>query len=48
MAKEKTTVNPKDEKISDIIPNSEKVAYGVGALMDVMQNSRMGVGSTPR
>lgn len=34
MAKEKTTVNPKDEKISDIIPNSEKVAYGVGALMD--------------
>ena len=34
MAKEKTKVKLKDEKLSDIIPNSEKVAYGVGALMD--------------
>ena len=34
MAKEKTIVNQKDEKLSDIIPNKEKLAYGVGALMD--------------
>lgn len=34
MAKEKSTQTPQVEKLSDIIPNSEKVAYGVGALMD--------------
>lgn len=33
MAKEKTVVN-QPEKLSDIIPNKEKLAYGVGALMD--------------
>ncbi len=34
MAKEKTNVNSEVEKLSDIIPNKEKLAYGVGALMD--------------
>ena len=34
MAKEKTKVDSQVEKLSDIIPNREKLAYGVGALMD--------------
>ena len=33
MAKVKN-VNNETEKLSDIIPNKEKLAYGVGALMD--------------
>lgn len=34
MAKEKSKLNQQAEKLSDIIPNSEKLAYGAGALMD--------------
>ena len=34
MAKENSKLNKQAEKLSDIIPNSEKLAYGAGALMD--------------